>query len=146
MAKLIDEFRRGWQGTSQPALSLAIGFAVLCLVLATAARWGLAQIRPDVFFTPYFPAVLLATMFGGYRIGILTALASGALGVTINFGDARADSARVVLLVIYWAVCGVAIWGVEYYRAIAARQHQISKRLIEEEEYRKLIVGELQHR
>ena len=26
-----------------------------------------------------------------------------------NFGDARADSARVVLLVIYWAVCGVAI-------------------------------------
>src|SRR5438132_934080 len=146
MAKLIDEFRRGWEGTSQPALPLAIGFAILCLALATAARWGLAQIRPDVFFTPYFPAVVLATMFGGYRIGIVTALAAGGLGVTINFGDARADSARVVLLVIYWAVCGVAIWGVEYYRAIAARQHQISKRLIEEEEYRKLIVGELQHR
>ena len=146
MAKLIDEFRRGWQGISQPALSLAVGFAILCLALATAVRWGLAQIRPDVFFTPYFPAVLLATMFGGYRIGILTALAAGALGVTVNFGDARADSARIVLLVIYWAVCGVAIWGVEYYRSIAAHQRAISRRLIEEEEYRKLMVDELQHR
>jgi two-component sensor histidine kinase len=146
MAKLIDEFRRGWQGIAHPALPVAIGFAVLCLVLSTAARWGLAQIRPDVFFTPYFPAVMLATMFGGYRIGILTALAAGVLGVTVNFGDATADSARFVLLLIYWAVCGVTIWGVEHYRGIAAHQRDISRRLIEEEEYRKLLVDELQHR
>jgi two-component sensor histidine kinase len=146
MAKLIDEFWRGWQGTSQPRLSLAVGFAILCIALATLMRWGLAQIRPDVFFTPYFPAVLLATMFGGYRIGILTAIAAGAFGVTVNFSDTRADSARIVLLLIYWAVCCVAIWGVEHYRAIAAHQRKISKRLIEEEEYRKLLVDELQHR
>ena len=146
MAKLIDEFRRGWQGISHPTPPVAIGFAVLCLALATAARWGLAQIRPDVFFTPYFPAVMLATMLGGYRIGILTALAAGALGVTVNFGDATADSARFALLLIYWAVCGVTIWGVEHYRAIAAHQRDISRRLIEEEEYRKLLVDELQHR
>jgi two-component sensor histidine kinase len=146
MAKLIDEFWRGWQGTSQPRLSLAVGFAIVCIALGTLARWGLAQIRPDVFFTPYFPAVMLATMFGGYRIGILTAIAAGAFGVTVNFSDARADSARIVLLLIYWAVCGVAIWGVEHYRAIAAHQRKISKRLIEEEDYRKLLVDELQHR
>lgn len=146
MAKLIDEFRRGWQGIAHPALPVAIGFAVLCLVLSTAARWGLAQIRPDVFFTPYFPAVMLATMLGGYRIGILTALAAGVLGVTVNFGDAAADSTRIVLLLIYWAVCGVTIWGVEHYRGIAAHQRNISRRLIEEEEYRKLLVDELQHR
>jgi two-component sensor histidine kinase len=146
MAKLIDEFRRGWQGISQPALPFSIGFAVLCLVLATLGRWGLAQIRPDVFFTPYFPAVVIATVFGGIRIGILTAIASGALGVGINFGDTEADSARIALLVIFWAVCGVAIWGVEHYRSIAAQQQQISKRLIQEEQYRKLVVDELQHR
>ena len=146
MAKLIDEFRRGWQGFSPPSLSLAIGFAILCLAVSTIARWGLAQIRPDVFFTPYFPAVVLATMFGGYRIGILTAIAAGALGVSANFGDTKADSARFVLLVIYWAVCGVTIWGVEHYRGIAGRQREISGKLIEEEEYRKLIVDELQHR
>ncbi|MGQ0682606.1 sensor histidine kinase [Bradyrhizobium sp.] len=146
MAKLIDEFRRGWRGDAQPALPLAIGFAVLCLAVATLARWGLAQIRPDVFFTPYFPAVVLATMFGGYRIGILTAIAAGAFGMTVDFSEARADSARIVLLLMYWAVCAVTIWGVEHYRAIAARQREISRRLSKEEEYRKLLVDELQHR
>lgn len=146
MAKLIDEFRRAWRGISQPAVPLAIGFAIVCLALSTLVRWGLAQMRPDVFFTPYFPAVLLATMFGGYRIGILTAVAAGALGVTVNFDEHTADPARIVLLVIYWAVCGVAIWGVEHYRMIAARQHDISRRLIEEQAYRKLLVEELQHR
>ena len=72
-----------------------------CLALSTAARWGLSLIRPDVFFTPYIPAVFFATAFGGVRIGIATALAGGALGVTVNFGDARADFARLALLVIY---------------------------------------------
>jgi two-component sensor histidine kinase len=146
MAKLIDEFRRGWQGISQPSLPFSIGFAVLCLALATLGRLGLAQIRPDVFFTPYFPAVVIVTVFGGIRIGILTAIASGALGVAVNFGDTEADSARIALLAIFWAVCAVAIWGVEHYRSIAAHEQEVSKRLIEEERYRKLIVDELQHR
>ena len=59
--KLRDEFRRGWQGISQPSLLFSTGFAAVCLALATAARWGLSLIRPDVFFTPYILAVFLAT-------------------------------------------------------------------------------------
>jgi two-component sensor histidine kinase len=146
MTKLIDEFRHGWQGISQPSPLFSTGFAVCCLVLATGARWGLAQIRPDVFFTPYFPAVFFATAFGGFRIGIATALAGGALGVAVNFSNTTADSARLALLLIFWVVCGLTIWGVEHYRTIVAQQRQIAKRLIREEEYRKLIVDELQHR
>ena len=146
MKKLIDEFRRGWRGISQPTLLFSVGFTLLCLALATLGRWGLAQIRPDVFFTPYFPAVVLVTVFSGIRAGALTGIVAGALGVSVNFGDATADSARFVLLVIFWAVCGVAIWGVEHYRSIAAQQQEISKRLIEEEKYRRLMVDELQHR
>jgi len=146
MMKLIDEFRRGWQGISQPSPLFSAGFAVFCLALATAARWGLAQIRPDVFFTPYFPAVFFATAVGGSRIGIGAAIASGMLGVIINFSGAWADSARFALLLIFWMVCGLTIWGVEHYRTIVAQQREISKRLIEEEEYRKLVVNELQHR
>jgi hypothetical protein len=146
MKKLIDEFRRGWQGVSQPSLLFSTGFAIGCLALATLARWGLAQIRPDVFFTPYLPAVFFATAFGGLRMGVLTAIASGALGVTVNFGDATADPARIALLLIYWVVCGLTIWGVVHYRSIVAQQRRISKRLIQEEEYRKLLVDELQHR
>jgi two-component sensor histidine kinase len=146
MVKLIDEFRRGWQGTSQPSALFSIGFAVSCLALATVARWCLSLIRPDVFFTPYIPAVFFATAFGGYRIGVVTALAGGALGVSLNFNDASADAARLALLVIFLVVCGLTIWGIEHYRSIASQQRQISKRLIQEEDYRKLVVEEFQHR
>ncbi len=146
MTKLIDEFRQGWQGISQPSPLFTAGFAIFCLILATAVRWGLAQIRPDVFFTPYFPAVFFATAVGGSRIGIGTAVAGGLLGVVVNFSGAVADSARLALLLIFWAVCGLTIWGVEHYRTIVAQQREIAKRLIEEEEYRKLLVDELQHR
>src|SRR6202790_4415010 len=116
MMKLIDEFRRGWQGISQPSPLVSTGFAGSCLVLATAARWGLAQIRPDVFFTPYIPAVFFVTAFSGLRAGIVTALAGGALGVTANFSDASADFARLAVLAIYLAVCGLTIWGIQHYR------------------------------
>jgi len=146
MTKLIDEFKRGWQGISQPSALFSMGFAGCCLALATVARWGLAQIRPDVFFTPYIPAVFFATAFGGFRIGFATALAGGALGVGLNFSDAAVDSARFALLLIFWAVCGITVWGVEHYRTMVAQQRQIAKRLIQEEEYRKLVVDELQHR
>jgi len=146
MTKLIDEFRRGWQGISQPSPLFSTGFAVGSLALATLARWGLAQLRPDVFFTPYFPAVFFATAVGGSRVGMATAMAGGALGVFVNFGSHVADSARLALLLIFWAVCGLIIWGVEHYRTIVRQQREISKRLIREEEYRKLLVDELQHR
>jgi two-component sensor histidine kinase len=146
MVKLIDEFRRGWQGTSQPSPLFNIGFAASCLALSTASRWCLSLIRPDVFFTPYIPAVFFATAFGGFRVGTVTALAGGALGVTVNFGAASADFARLALMVIYLIVCGLTIWGVEHYRSIASNQRAISKRLLQEEGYRKLVVAEFQHR
>src|SRR3954469_7019382 len=146
MMKLIDEFRRGWQGTSQPSPLFSIGFAASSVALATAVRWCLSLIRPDVFFTPYFPAVVFATAFGGYRIGIVTALAGGALGMSVNFSAVTADLARLALLAVFLTACGFTIWGVAHYRSIASREREIARRLIQEEEYRKLIVHELQHR
>jgi two-component sensor histidine kinase len=102
--------------------------------------------RPDVFFTPYIPAVIVAAAVGGLRVGIATALAGGALGVLVNFGPESLDASRFALLFIYLIACGVTIWGIEHYRAIASHQRDISNRLIQEEEYRKLVVDELQHR
>lgn len=114
--------------------------------MATAVRWWLSLIRPDVFFTPYIPVVLLTTAFGGFRVGTATALAGGVLGVTVNFSNGSADAARLALLAIYLIVCGFAIWGIEHYRSIVAHQRNIAERLLQEEQYRKLIVDELQHR
>lgn len=146
MVKLNDEFRRAWQGISQPSLLFGTGLAAALLALSTAARWGLSLIRPDVFFTPYMPAVFFAAALGGVRIGIATALAGGVLGVLVNFSNAAPDSARLVLLIIYLIVCGLAIWGIEHYRSMVSSQREISKRLMREEEYRKIVVDELQHR
>src|SRR3984957_1524036 len=145
--RLVDEFRQGWQGISRPSLLFSVGFSAGCLAVSTAARWLLAIIRPDVYFTPYFPAVFFATALGGYRSGLATAVVGGGLGVVMNFGDVPSNFfPRVVLLVIYAVVCGLTIWGVEHYRSVAARQREISKRLIREEEYRKPRDEELQHR
>jgi two-component sensor histidine kinase len=125
----------------------SVVFSAGCLAVSTAARWLLAIIRPDVYFTPYFPAVFFATALGGYRTGLATAVVGGGLGVVMNFGDVPSNFfPRLVLLVIYAIVCGLTIWGGEHYRSVAARQREISKRLIREEEYRKLLVDELQHR
>ena len=146
MTKFVDEFRRGWLGFSPPSLAMSAVFAGVCLLLATLVRWGLAQVRPDIYFTPYFPAVLFAAAFGGLRIGVVTALIGGMLGVSLNFGEAHLDRARFVLLVLYWSVSALTIWGVEHYRSLLIEQRRISKRLIEEEDYRKLLVEELQHR
>jgi two-component sensor histidine kinase len=146
MAKLIEQFQRGWQGITPPSSLFNIGFATSCVVLATVARWCLSLLRPDVFFIPYFPAVFFTTAFGGFRIGAATALVGATLGVALSFDNAHADVARMVLLAIYLVVCGLTIWGVEHYRSIASQQRDISKRLIQEEEYRKLVVNELAHR
>jgi two-component sensor histidine kinase len=146
MMKLIEEFRRGWQGISQPSPFFSIGLVATCVALATLARWGLALLRPDVFFTPYFPAIFFATAFGGLRMGSATALVGAMLGLTLNFGVAQSEVARLVLLAIYVVVSGLTIWIVGHYRSIASHHRDISKRLTEEEAYRKLVVGELAHR
>jgi two-component sensor histidine kinase len=49
-------------------------------------------------------------------------------------------------LAIFFIVSALVIWGVEHYRSLASRQREISERLIQEREYRRLIVDELQHR
>jgi two-component sensor histidine kinase len=146
MKKLIDDFRRGWQGISQPSTAFCIGFCVVCLLLSTSARWGLAQIRPDVFFTPYFPAVFFATAVCGLRFGLATAFLGGVLGLVVNFSAATADAARLILLAIFWIVAALTIWGVAHYRSMVVRQRAVSRKLIQEEGYRKLVVEELQHR
>jgi two-component sensor histidine kinase len=146
MGKWAEEFRRGWQGIAQPSLLLGAGFAAFCLVLATVARWGLSLIRPELAFAPYFPAVLFATAFGGFRMGMLTTAVGGLLGIVMSFGETAADSTKMALLLIYVVVSAFIVWGADHYRSIASHHREISRRLTEEETYRKLVVDELQHR
>src|SRR3954452_14347291 len=146
MTRLIDDIKGIWRGELQPSLAWSCTFAAICLALATAIRFGMSHLRPDVFFTPYTPAVFFATAMGGSAVGLGTAIIGAALGLALDFGGDPVDAARLTLMSMYLAVSGLMIWGVDHYRSLASKQREIARRLIEEEQYRKLLVDELHHR
>jgi two-component sensor histidine kinase len=138
--------RQIWRGEKDAGPIASGGFVVLCLALATAARWGIAQIRDDVPFTLYIPAVLLTTVFGGLRVGVLAAVLGAVLGYAIGFNGTPTGSAPVALLAIYVVVSSLTMWGAQHYRSIALYYRNLSEQLRKEEAYRQLVVGELSHR
>jgi two-component sensor histidine kinase len=146
MLKLLSEFRRGWREASDPPLALGAGFAALCLLGGTAMRLMVAHFRLDSPFSLYLPAVVLAAVFGGPRVGAATLLGAGLLGFGLRFGSSPTGFGLLATLAIYLAVGAFFIWGVAHYRSLLARQRDFSNRLVQEEQYRKLVVNELQHR
>jgi two-component sensor histidine kinase len=146
LSRWVGEFRDGWRGKANPSLTQKIAFAAFCLAAATAVRWGFSLLRSDVPFTPYYPAILFATIFGGLRIGIVTAVFGAVLGIAIGFVDSPVGPARTSLFLIYLMVSGFVIWGAQHHRSIATHYRRLSKKLIDEENYRKLVIDELEHR
>ena len=53
-------------------------FAVVCAAVATAIRFGLGLVWPDILiFAVYYPAVLVATLVCGVASGITATLLGG---------------------------------------------------------------------
>jgi two-component sensor histidine kinase len=146
MAKWIDEFRRGLQGVSEPSLILGFSLAAVCLIVATAFRFGISLLRPDVPYGPYLPAVFVAAAFGGERAGIAAAIGGAALGLMLDFGGTPQGLAAAVLVAIYFIIAALVILGVRRYRSLAAHHRELTSRLGKEQRYRELVVEELQHR
>jgi two-component sensor histidine kinase len=146
MSKWLSEFRRGWQGISEPSLVFNVGFSAFCLLGGTALRLLVSLFRPDSPFSLYLPAVVFASVFGGSRAGFATLFSGGVLGFIVAFRGTPVGTARIALLVIYLFIGAAIIWGVSHYRLIVRRQRESSRRLMREEAYRKLVVDELQHR
>ena len=146
ISQWIEEFRRAWLNTSEPPLPLSAAFVVFCLLACTLFRWIITLIRPDTPFSIYFPAVLFATAFGGLRAGLGATIGGGILGFAVAFLDEPPMASLFVLFLIYLTISGLIIWGIQHYRSLIAHHRQISSRLMEEEQYRKLVVNELQHR
>jgi two-component sensor histidine kinase len=142
----LQQFKQVWTGQREAPAGASYGFAIGCLALATAARWGISHIRADVPFSVYLPAVLLTTAFGGVRVGVWTSIFGAVLGYTVDFEDAPTGAARIALLAIYLVVASLSVWVAQHYRSIALYYRDSSARLQKEEDYRKLVVGELSHR
>ncbi len=142
----LTQFKQVWRGEREAAPIASFGFVIVCLALATAARWGISHLRADAPFSLYFPAVLLTTVFGGLRVGLWTAMIGAVLGTVIGFADAPTGPDRIVFLAIYIVVSSLIIWAAQHHRSIALYYRDLSNQLRKEETYRKLVVGELSHR
>lgn len=144
--KWTEEFRRAWLNTTEPPLPLNAAFVIFCLASCTLFRWVITQLRPDTPFSIYFPAVLFATAFGGLRAGIAATIGGGILGFSLAFLNEPALLSLLVLFVIYLIISALIMWGIQHYRSLIAQHRETTSRLMEEEQYRKLVVNELQHR
>ncbi len=114
-------------------------------VVATAVplTFGLFGVH-TLFFTPYFPAILFATLLGGVGPGVV-ALVLGigfewwAFLLPSSFGFAAPNLGQMLHLALYVIAASFVIWIAEDYRRLLA----VSRG---EEARRHLYLGELQHR
>ena len=133
-----------WQLRLGPGSTEAYAFAIFCIALATLVRAGLGFLGEDVFtFAGYYPAVLFATYVGGATVAGFSALLGGAVAwwafIPPRFGFFPLTPGLETKLLAYLFACSLIIWGADRYR-------RLMKRLEDEEELRKLAVGELAHR
>lgn len=128
----------------RPGSPGAIAFAVGCVMFALGVRLIFWLFRPDlVIFAPYYPAVLLATLIGGWSAGI-AAQVTGGIAAWLFFDPsvappAHAFSEQIADFGLYALSSGLIIWASEHYR-------RVIRRLDAEEHYRRLVVDELNHR
>jgi two-component sensor histidine kinase len=100
--------------------------------------------RPDLaIFATYYPAVLLATVIGGWRAGMIAQVLGG-IAAWLFFDPsftppAQAFGDQIGDFALYGLSSGLIILACEHYR-------RLIRRLDEEEHYRRLVVDELKHR
>jgi two-component sensor histidine kinase len=133
-----------WRLQFKPGSTEAYAFAGLCLALATLVRWAIGLITEDGFvFASYYPAVLFTTYVGGAWVGVPTALLGALIGwwafIPPHFSFTPLTLATGSKLLAFLFASALIIWGADRYR-------RLLKRLEDEEELRKLAVGELAHR
>jgi len=136
----IPAFRRVILADMSPAAG-AIWSAVAVLV-PTALRWAIDRGVSGVPFVTYFPAVVLAALFLGWRWGLVVAVASAAVANWIFVGkpwDFSSHPLDLVALGLFALTCAGLVWIGE-----------MARRLVRELEHAKareeLLNHELMHR
>ena len=132
-----------WRGIS-PGSPEAYVFATLCVVIASLLRWGLGLLSENILPLPtFYPAVLFSALIGGAGAGAFAALLGGLIGwwafMPPHFTFFPVTFGQQIGLVMYFSASLLIVWGADHYR-------KITKRLEDEEKFRKLAVDELAHR
>jgi two-component sensor histidine kinase len=127
-----------------PGSSQAYLFAICCVVVSALAHLALARLSDDVApFVTFYPAPLVAALIGGLGPGVLaTVLAALTVWWAFllpQFSFYMSREGDILSLITYCAGSMLIVWAGDYFRSL-------SKRLEDEENFRKLAVLELSHR
>jgi K+-sensing histidine kinase KdpD len=122
----------------RPGSAGAYGAAILFVVAASLARWGLGLFDYESPpYTTYYPAVLFATVVGGTGTGTFAATVGGAIGwwafTPPHFALLPMRFGQEVRLVTYLFVAFLFVFGVDHYRRLAKRRQDVAKRLQDED-------------
>ena len=133
-----------WHHLILPGSIRAYLFATLCVALAACLHFGLGLIsRDSQVFTTFYPAVLFAALLGGVGTGMYAAVLSGLVVWWAFMAPPMTfllrTSGQVGSELIYFVACLLIVWAADHYRSL-------TKRLKDEEHFRKLTVEELTHR
>jgi hypothetical protein len=140
----VDRLHRLLRWGLPPGSLRAFAFAMFCVAVALGVRLIFWLFRPDlVVFATYYPAVMAATLIGGWQAGILAQVAGGVVAWLYfdpsQMPPTQSFDEQVVAFSLYGLSSGFIIWASEQYRHVV-------RRLDEEQHYRRLVVDELRHR
>jgi two-component sensor histidine kinase len=138
-----SRYRVNWTRV-RPGSAVAYILATLLVIIASLIRWGLGLITDDVQgFATYYPAVLLAALFGGAGAGIFATLLGGFISwwafLPPYFAFSPLSTGQAISVLSYMFASLLIVWAADHYR-------KLTKRFEDEEKFRKLAVEELAHR
>ena len=116
----------------------------MCVVIASLLRWGLGLLSENILPLPtFYPAVFFSALIGGAGAGAFAAILGGLIGwwafMPPHFTFFPVTFGQQIGLLMYFSASLLIVWGADHYR-------KITKRLEDEEKFRKLAVDELAHR
>jgi PAS domain S-box-containing protein len=114
---------------------IVFGAAVGAILFATLIRWALGGLVHDrIPFTTYYPAIVVATLLGGFWLGMLASMLSAVLAWGL-FMHPVLDGAQITSLIAFILVCILLVG------AVAALNSAVELLLVEIEARRKAQIG-----
>src|SRR5437867_12911697 len=114
-----------WGEGLRPYSPAAFLFAIACVGLATFIRWliGLASTDISPFLT-YYPAILVATLVGGWSNGVLATVAAATIALWAFDSPVSAihlTIGRAIGCAMFGVSSGLIVWVTEGFRRVTRR-------------------------
>jgi two-component sensor histidine kinase len=137
-------WRELWHDGLPPRSPSSFFFALACVALATLVRFGFGQISSaNTVFAPYYSAILVAALVGGWCAGAFAAALGGLtalwLFVPPDWQSHAFDREWFGRYFLFAVSSVVIVWAAKSYR-------DLLRELREEQERRRLLNHELAHR